>query len=447
MRDRLKTKKFYKENLPFILMTGIFLVYHLLITVTTGDDVEYFKHALDDLSLLEFIKIRWEGWTSRIIIEVIIVVLESCTLVWKIIDVVLLICIVYMMCKMSGNIKNSWICCFFAIIYPFEDMSTAGWIATTVNYIWPLWGIVYVTYILRKHTKKIKLKWYEYIIGIAAVLIGSNQEQSAIVMLVLLVMICIYQLSTKILNNYYLYVLLILNFISLGVITICPGNIKRKQVECLNRVPNFSEFSVFKKMFLGIANVEREFISNVNVVAIAIFITMAVLVYKKTKSVHKVLISSIPIFITFCHCIVVSAFPIWNKFFFKPEKSFDIGEVEGKSFLIIIYTILTILGFIYACYQLIGEEKICYWGSLGLIGVSYASAVVLGFSPTLYVSAERVFIFFYFSMIFVCYLCVSKTSKHIVFSDIEKKIWLSVCLVWCSFNVLTVLANIFYLRE
>ena len=62
-------------------------------------------------------------------------------------------------------------------------MSSAGWMATTINYYWSLGAILINLYYLKKANNLIKLKWYEYIISSIALLFAANQEQGFAILL------------------------------------------------------------------------------------------------------------------------------------------------------------------------------------------------------------------------------------------------------------------------
>ena len=44
-----------------------------------------------------------------------------------------------------------WCAAAAVLLYPFHDMGTAGWITTTVNYFWPVWGMFFVGFLLKKN--------------------------------------------------------------------------------------------------------------------------------------------------------------------------------------------------------------------------------------------------------------------------------------------------------
>ncbi len=70
-------------------------------------------------------------------------------------------------------------------LYPFHDMGTAGWITTTVNYFWPVWGCSLSESFSKMMIHK-KIGIMEGIAGVLVCLIASSHEQVAVILFVVL---------------------------------------------------------------------------------------------------------------------------------------------------------------------------------------------------------------------------------------------------------------------
>ncbi|WP_029071356.1 hypothetical protein [Kandleria vitulina] len=130
----------HKDELPFILA---FLVYIILIHLCTreyvGDALQYFKKVLDNYSLLDGTIMRYNTWTSRVIIEIPLYLIthNMHVYIWVFLDIIILIILALSLMKLTQYKQNKLII-LLIILYPFTEMSSAGWIATTINYLWPL---------------------------------------------------------------------------------------------------------------------------------------------------------------------------------------------------------------------------------------------------------------------------------------------------------------------
>ena len=80
-----------------------------------------------------------------------------------------------------------------------------------------------------------------------------------------------------------------LHEISLFTILRCPGNGIRSMQEVEGRMPEFAYFSVWEKIYMGAANIERIFVAQVNSIFLIVSAVLAVLVGLKTKNLIKTL--------------------------------------------------------------------------------------------------------------------------------------------------------------
>mgnify|MGYP006917318361 CR=1 FL=1 len=133
------------------------LIWHLVIKISAGDDVVYFQTLMDGRSIWEILAHRYATWSSRMAIEFVLIPLVQVP--WAVEDTgyycftlipVLLYRLLFLnpekYLDMECNINKTagkWLVCAFMLLYPFSDMVSAGWIATTVNYLWPLLGFIY----------------------------------------------------------------------------------------------------------------------------------------------------------------------------------------------------------------------------------------------------------------------------------------------------------------
>ena len=118
-------------------------------------------------------------------------------IVWRILNTLVAVGIAWFMSKLVNDVhKYAWPVCFCVIMYPFIDMSTAGWRATMLNYWWPLFTLLVLAYYLKKVMQGKTLRIYEYIISIIFAIFTCNHEQTATVLLILFLGVSAYVCST-----------------------------------------------------------------------------------------------------------------------------------------------------------------------------------------------------------------------------------------------------------
>lgn len=124
---------------PLVTFTLIIVIEHLVMREYVGDAVNQFSHYLDQHSLLSVLRYRYMTWSSRTLIEATLFVFSHGFhwTTWIVIDIVMEVVIWLTLAELT-RIRNPWILTSLVLIYPMSEMGSAGWMATTINYLWPL---------------------------------------------------------------------------------------------------------------------------------------------------------------------------------------------------------------------------------------------------------------------------------------------------------------------
>lgn len=430
--ENLKQK--IREGRPFLCILVLVAVWHIMMNPGTGDD-EYYSNALHTMALFDLLKTRYMTWSSRVIIELVLFGIINHVIVWKILDTLIFTSISYMMSRiLDCDEKGKWFCCFLLIMYPFNDMESAGWITTTVNYMWPLWCTFFLGILLKKVVKGENIRWYETVLACAAIIFASNQEQCAAMILTLFVIIIAYKLRKGEWKQPFLYLGLILNLLSFAFIIMCPGNAERSFQEASNRMPEFFEFSAVDKIYLGLLNTERVFIAIPNRLMIVVAVVFVFLIVKKTGKFFDIMVAMIPNGIILGYSVLSDTYYYYRKIFFVPEQVTRYDAKSLVTYVPIMFLGFMIAGILYTLYRLLGEKMEQYLFIVVILTAGFATAVVMGFSPTIYASAGRVFIYLYFAFIFACAYCYKKASYTKQETTAEHKVWMIAAVAWAMAN-------------
>ena len=132
------------EKITFAVTLCVIALYHMILPITFGDDMVY-KTLLDDQTLGEFLRFQWENWTSRILIEFVLLSVIKYDLLWRVLDTVFVVTLGTMLGRITEEKRFSYA---VLLLYPFHEMASAGWVNTTLNYLWPLWSgmLIFVMY-------------------------------------------------------------------------------------------------------------------------------------------------------------------------------------------------------------------------------------------------------------------------------------------------------------
>lgn len=434
------SERFSTERIVFMFAVCVVALYHLILPISFGDDVVY-KTILDEQTLGEFLRFQWENWTSRILIEFVLLSVIKYDLLWRILDTIFVVTLGMMLGKITEEKVFSYA---LLLLYPFHEMASAGWINTTLNYLWPLWSgmLIFVNY--KKYVTGIKLHWSVYLWSIPAVLFACDQEQMAVVMLIVTVGMIGIGFSRKQYKLFYVYLMFGLNLACLAKMLLCPGNQARSATETSIRYAAFFDLSVGDKLFLGIYNVELTFIAKPHILFFPITICLAILVIHKTKASWKRWVAAIPAVITLAHTVLTESMTKWAKVFWRYEgETFELESLGIYRWLVWLYFGLVLGSLVFTMYVLWAEEIRRFWVMLIVWGAGLASAVMMGFSPTMFDSGPRTMLFFCFAMMVVIGLCVHQDRETIRRLPQEtKRFFYCAGAVWISASVINELAFI-----
>lgn len=397
-------RTWFYENGAFVAAALAAVLWHVVLSTNVGDDMVYFKTLLDgNSSLGEILAHRYETWSSRMVIEAVLIPLVHCPLLWKILDIVIFTSLPVLLCGLLGVTgRGRWFVTGLVLLYPFADMASAGWIATTTNYLWPLWGVLVIGMVLKQLRCGRKVPVWEVAAALLACAYAGSQEQAAVLLLLLFGMEVLHYISEKCMKQPLLYALCGIDIISLVYILSCPGNAIRSAQEMAGRMPEFADFTFAEKLYMGLANVERIFIAELDPVYCVVAAVLVLLVYRKTGDYRKTLLAGIPALLLFGQAVVRVSHPSLKKVFVRPEQTTHWDWHALVTYMPLVFLILSIFGILYALWQLAdGAWKHYLWTAFLLAG-GFAMGVVMGFSPTIYASANRPYLYLYFVLIYVC---------------------------------------------
>lgn len=407
-----KIKELMNKKYVYYVCLFIFVfALHLFMRPGEADDLWFINNYTGNP--LSFAYMRYMQWSSRFLIEMVLVFIASLPLiVWKVLDTLMIVLLFYSGNKLL-NIKNRKILIFeifLIMILPWKVFGETGWIATTLNYTWPITLGFYGFSILLEE----KTNFLKQIISFFCIIFACNQEQMCCVMLAFIIIcFCIRTFQKK---NNKVFLIPFIICILMGVLhIICPGNSMRQISEMQTWYPAYQNFDVLDKISIGIISTVTAILFDFRIIYIA-FIGMLIL-YIKYLPLNKKL-SYIIQFILGCF-IFINIYPFDSTqlmFYSKAQESIVI------TFMNFVLPVLLFSLLISIVIYLILKTKNKYNYMFVLLFLSgICSRLILGFSPTVYASGKRTVIYFYI----VCYLLtifIMKTICIIKENDFEKKI-------------------------
>lgn len=404
-RNNIYLKISNSSNLGLYIFLVLVSIFHLFIQLNWGDDVLFYQY-LNEYSMSSLLIFRWQTWSSRLVIEFFLTLFSRVPSLWKILDVLIFMLIAYSI-KTMFNLKNSKTLNFFVpaliMILPLDLFYSTGWIATTMNYSWPLAFGLFSFISIKKTLLKEEIKWYEYILYVLSAFYAINQEQMCIIVLMVYATFFIYFLITKHQIKKFILIQSFLAFLSLIFIMTCPGNLVRKAKETVRWFEDFDKLPLFRKLEMGFSSTLFEFIMKPNFLFTVFCILIVLCIFLKFRNSFYRLISLIPI-------TVILIFGIFYELFdeiFKRVKSVresltkygtGITPSNLKSFIPDIILAIVCAAVIICLYKIFNNRKKSLL-AIFILSVGFISRLVMSFSPTIWGSISRTFTFMYASIL------------------------------------------------
>nr|WP_242696088.1 hypothetical protein [Enterococcus faecalis] len=264
-----------------------------------------------------------------------------------------------------------------SLLIPASMINNAGCIATITNYVWVMAAALLSIWPIMNYIRGKSVNRLSFILSLVFLIYATNQEQMVVIMLVsLLILAGILFLSKK-------NILITLPHIAIVIasfmfILTCKGNAERNVQETKQWLPNFSSYSIFDKLQIGYSSTLKALFFEWSPLMLAFVLLILTAGLVKNGSLLKKMISEIPL-LTYLICI---------RFNTIIDQTYDIAS--GKTYMSLV-VLLTVLVFIYV---------------IGIFGASnnpldffiildVGSRIMMGFSPTIWVSGSRTFYFTY----------------------------------------------------
>lgn len=408
-----KTLSLVKSSyFPFVILTFSLLFFHACIQVGHGDDT-FFQSVLNENNIFEWLVCRYNDWSSRLIIEFFLTIISGHHIIWRLLNVTVMLIGAFSIAKIFSNKKSStmnWLICAFILCLPHHLYHSAGWIATTLNYSWVVFLGLFAMIPIKKVTVNEKIAWYEYILYLCAMIYATNQEQMCLILFIVYFSFMCYRFySTKKLN-WFLLTGFLINLSSLIFILTCPGNANRKILETQNWFPDFVNMSLFRKIEMGYSSTLFEFIMKPNFIFFIFTVLLFVCVALKQKKIIYHFVALIPL-----SCGLI--FSYLDKYFSVSVIKNSLTQYgTGLTFQPITWVPDIVISLVCICILIslfkIFESRNMFVLTTFIISLGFISRMVMSFSPTIWASLTRTYTFMYLSIIICSFILYQEIKKR-----------------------------------
>ncbi len=400
-----------RANYFFILFLAA-LVVHMVLPLNWGDDSIFKSETV--VGLADFLK-----GSSRLMTDTMTYVFCRWHFLWRICNPVIVTLLAKALCDLvpaeNERLKKILFCTL--PLYPTMVMVDAGFIATTVNYLWPLTFAVINILVLQKLLKGEKFKLI-YLLAVPLELYALNMEMMSAVLCFVFLFGCGFMIYKK---KFRIFPVLQLIISILGLLTAYIGNLSGDNSRMVREIgryfPEFEALNILEKIELGFSStfycltMKASFASAV-FIAFTFFLSVAIF-----KSNHKTLfkiLSVIPPAFSVVFSLI-SLTPLKDSDFilfltggmqhFKMTKavySFEI--VPDIIFAVTAVLVLTLIAILL-------KERTDILKAYLILAVGLGTRLIMGFSPTVWASGYRTFCIMFIAICIVTVMIADRTFK------------------------------------
>lgn len=427
---RLRSPAWDSKRLLFALFLVLAAVYSLAVWETTGDSAVYFSRILNEWELGDYLAARYQGWSSRLLIEAVVTLLArfgTDTMLWRLINIGMYALLLASMMRLTHH-REDVLVIGLMLLYPVLRFSSAGWMTTYIFYLWPLaLGLFALTSLGRLYRGE-RIRPAMAAVYLLCELFAANMEVFAAVYTGLLLWLVFRMAMEKKRPSAAGALFLALQgAASVGNLIFamtCPGNWVRNRRETAQWMPEFDSLSIVEKLRNGV-NSTFSCLTDLNILFFCFVLLLFLTVWcRPGRTPLQLAAAGYPLLVVLLRTAAKPLARVWfpsfnaqldavltteqyaNSYFPFHQAPFTVvrpGETlpavstnSGIPYFIYLMMFLAILATLLHAF---GPS----WtgGQLAVVFCAgIASRLVMGFSPTLYASGTRTFIFLDFALVY-----------------------------------------------
>lgn len=410
-----------KEKYSLIIFSAVTFAFYLFFThLIIKTDDGHFLGILneEDFRLVDWLENRYLTVSGRTVSEFLMMsFLKINPIFWKIFATVSFVFIAWFLQKIcsafSGTLtqkqKNIFCCSVPFLVFIGALNPGAFWFAGSFTFLFPFTAFLLTVAPLTFEFFEIKNNKFVFnITAVFASLLACSQEQTSALTLAFLTVLFIANSFKKKLRFYHAPPMFF-GFAGAVWLFASPGMTGRQAMES-GSFPRFDEMSIFEKILCGFSNYFG-YSFFLSLIVTGIF---ALLLFFTVSSTYKDRFIKIftKVFIGFFAVVSIGLnvfYIVFNKTI--PDKGFEKlfknGDYNFINILTLVWCFLLLVLFAVMFLLLIKKDKKLGITVSLLFAASVASAVVMGFSSSIYASGQRVFYFTDMLMLFASAILIS----------------------------------------
>lgn len=439
MTKRLKKPCVQCAEVLFALFC-VQMLMHLNVDNIQLDDWVFWGVLESGENLLTWLAGRWENWSSRLVIEAILCLITHSIWAFRMLDSAMMVLFAWALCRLAGSEKRPGMLALSSLLVttiPFAMLRSTGWMATSLNYYWPISAVAVALVPLADSLWERKT---ERGVAAAAVLLsvlGAGQEQtSAVIVGSYLVLGSYLALKNKKVNRVHL-VILAIAAVQLVLHLCCPGNAVRSvESAAAVNLRDYPQFSIVDKLSVCMTSTTMLLFFASCPVLLGCGALVASTIAARRRGAVAMMLALIPMGFSMFYRGTrhVSGLAFLSNYYsyvlqLGPER------IQWGGQLAIMFVLIVLLGLMaLALYLSVGHRPLAICAVFAY-ALGFAARMALSFSPTVVESGERTMLPLYGAMMLCSLLCVRDCRAE------GARRWplvigFAVCVVLAGMNVL-----------
>lgn len=413
LRDRARgfhANKFVRVYLPYLLLALVLLVLHWDMSLNLSDD-GIFQDALNQMSLPEYMAYLYLYVNGKVFPDSMAALFTWLNpWVWKTIDILMYLIIAACMNRFfAPNSKTSLPGCLAVLLLPFSILNSAGWVATSTNYIWTTAALLVALVPLLCAGGLEKHRWF-YLFCFIGCLYASNQEQSGAILVTLYAIAIAAKKYSRQPIDGFTWISFLTSAAGIAFVFTAPGHRTRASaIYSIFVIPEYLHMSLLDKLIRGFTATAAYLFSGNTAIWLVFCLLLFLAVVLCCKDPLKGLISAFPLLYNLGFGVFKARLlpqSLYVLYIFYPKAGYTTPDypyldawryTEWTYYLPLFLAILTV-GVILLSILWLSQAQGKAVPLFLAFSAGLCSRLVMGFSPTLYGSGLRTFTFFYFAL-------------------------------------------------
>lgn len=400
--------KIVKRNDFVFIFVAVLFYFIALVTPIFGDDATR-TAAYAKMSFSEMLDFSWQTSMSismRIVPNFIVDLLiwiKNGYFIWQILNSLM----IYALLRITSYIfiqdkRMNMLLAFLFCLYPYFDMMTAGAVSTSVTYLWILTAGMGVTAFLKKIIISEQISAKDVVFMDLLTFVATSQEQMLVVLLAVFGITILFYIRKDKKKAYVFISALGISILNVKILLFMPANHNRYLSEH-HWFPDYEMQSFINKIEMAFTSSLHRILFTNGIFVVLMFV-LTFYIYKKCQGNYRWLYISI-----FGLAISMAAY-LPDKGAFErmvhllTMQQGQYGTIDVTNYVKVSPYAAIVLQLLAASSCIIAIGMLC--NNLfevllyeGIIIIGLGTRMIMGFSPTIWASSDRTYLFFWFALI------------------------------------------------